>query len=109
MMVFEGGHYGHYPNKARYVRLSYDTSPDLVVELMTLVWGVPLPKLLITIRGGNSNFELTSWLGQLLQTGLVKAAKATNAWILTNGLNKGVAKHIGNAVLKEPRDRKSVV
>lgn len=31
----------------------------------------------------------------------MKAAKTTNAWIITNGLNKGVSKHVGNAVQKE--------
>ena len=73
----------------QYVRLSYDTNPETVIQMMTLVWGLQMPKLLISVRGGNNNFEIPSRLGKILQLGLIKAAKSTGAWILSNGLNKG--------------------
>jgi len=63
---------------------------------MTLVWGLPMPKLLISIRGSNTNFDLPPRLGKILQVGLLKAAKTTGAWIVTNGLNRGKQALINN-------------
>lgn len=42
----------------KYVRLSYDTRPELLVQLFTREWNLELPKLLITVQGGKANFEL---------------------------------------------------
>lgn len=42
----------------QYVRLSYDTRPDLIVQLFTREWNLELPKLLLTVQGGKANFEL---------------------------------------------------
>lgn len=42
----------------QYVRLSYDTRPELLVQLFTKEWNLELPKLLITVQGGKANFEL---------------------------------------------------
>lgn len=42
----------------QYVRLSYDTRPELIVQLFTREWNLELPKLLITVQGGKANFEL---------------------------------------------------
>lgn len=42
----------------QYVRLSYDTRPELIVQLFTKEWNLELPKLLLTIQGGKANFEL---------------------------------------------------
>ncbi|ODN05967.1 Transient receptor potential cation channel trpm [Orchesella cincta] len=95
-VLFEQEH-----RKAHYVRLSYDTNPELVLQLMTYVWNVEPPKLIISVRGGSTNFEMSTRLGKIFQTGLIKAAKSTNAWVFTNGLNSGVAKHVGSALNNE--------
>lgn len=42
----------------QYVRLSYDTRPELIVQLFTKEWNLELPKLLLTVQGGKANFEL---------------------------------------------------
>lgn len=42
----------------QYVRLSFDTRPELLVQLFTKEWNLELPKLLITVQGGKANFEL---------------------------------------------------
>lgn len=60
-----------------------------------------MPQLLISIRGAGTNFEMSSRLGKIFQTGLIKAARNTNAWIFSNGLNTGVSKHLGNALSNE--------
>lgn len=40
------------------MRLSYDTRPELLIQLFTKEWNLELPKLLITVQGGKANFEL---------------------------------------------------
>jgi hypothetical protein len=74
----------------QYVRLAYDTRPDLIMQLFTREWSLELPKLLITVQGGKANFELQSKLKKVLRKGLLKAAKTTGAWIFTGGTNTGV-------------------
>lgn len=44
--------------QSQYVRLSYETRPELLVQLFTREWNLELPKLLITVQGGKANFEL---------------------------------------------------
>uniref|UniRef100_A0A668SA67 Uncharacterized protein n=1 Tax=Oreochromis aureus TaxID=47969 RepID=A0A668SA67_OREAU len=92
---FQGG--GH-SNKAMYVRVSYDTKPDLLLHLMTKEWQLELPKLLISVHGGLQNFELQPKLKQVFGKGLIKAAMTTGAWIFTGGVNTGVIRHVGDAL-----------
>uniref|UniRef100_A0A8C9Y8J5 Transient receptor potential cation channel subfamily M member 3 n=1 Tax=Sander lucioperca TaxID=283035 RepID=A0A8C9Y8J5_SANLU len=92
---FQGG--GH-SNKAMYVRVSYDTKPDLLLHLMTKEWLLDLPKLLISVHGGLQNFELQPKLKQVFGKGLIKAAMTTGAWIFTGGVNTGVIRHVGDAL-----------
>ncbi|KAG5841244.1 hypothetical protein ANANG_G00197490 [Anguilla anguilla] len=92
---FQGG--GH-SNKAMYVRVSYDTKPDILLHLMTKEWQLELPKLLISVHGGLQNFELQPKLKQVFGKGLIKAAMTTGAWIFTGGVNTGVIRHVGDAL-----------
>lgn len=75
--------YGHRPfsffsytrrKKNQYVRLSYDTRPELIVQLFTKEWNLELPKLLLTIQGGKANFELQPKLKKVRITKIVKVA-----------------------------------
>ncbi|XP_065333383.1 transient receptor potential cation channel trpm isoform X3 [Cloeon dipterum] len=99
---FQGG---PHPSKAQYVRLAYDTRPDLILQLFTREWGLELPKLLLTIQGGKANFELQAKLKKVLRKGLLKAAKTTGAWIFTGGTNTGVTRQVGDALLTERAQR----
>ncbi|XP_074651257.1 transient receptor potential cation channel subfamily M member 3-like [Tubulanus polymorphus] len=93
---FQG--YTH-PTKAQYVRLSHDTQPDLVLQLLLKNWKLELPKLLISVHGGIANFELQPKLKRVFRKGLLKAAKTTGAWIITGGTNTGVMRHVGDALV----------
>lgn len=73
----------------QYLRLSYDTRPDLVLKLFLRVWNLKLPRLVISIDGGIANFELQPKLKRVLKKGLFRAAKTTGAWIITNGCHQG--------------------
>lgn len=93
----------------QYVRLSYDTRPELLLQLFTREWNLELPKLLITVQGGKANFELQPKLKKVLRKGLLKAAKTTGAWIFTGGTNTGVTRQVGDALLLERSQRSGVV
>ncbi|XP_059613216.1 transient receptor potential cation channel trpm isoform X3 [Phlebotomus argentipes] len=99
---FQGG---AHPTKAQYVRLSYDTRPELLVQLFTREWNLELPKLLITVQGGKANFELQPKLKKEIRKGLLKAARTTGAWIFTGGTNTGVTKQVGDALMLEGQQR----
>uniref|UniRef100_A0A3B4GXA7 TRPM SLOG domain-containing protein n=2 Tax=Haplochromini TaxID=319058 RepID=A0A3B4GXA7_9CICH len=98
---FQGGSHSY-----RYVRLSHDTRPDSILRLMLKEWHMELPKILISVHGGVQNFDLHPRIKQVIGKGLIKAAVTTGAWILTGGVNTGVAKHVGDA-LKEHCSRSS--
>ena len=60
-------------NKAQYLRLSYDTKPDRVLNLLLRGWCLDRPKLLITVTGGKANFDLQPRIKWCLRKGLLKA------------------------------------
>ncbi|XP_033972566.1 transient receptor potential cation channel subfamily M member 7 isoform X1 [Trematomus bernacchii] len=100
---FQGGSHSY---RAKYVRVSHDTRPESILRLMLKDWHMELPKILISVHGGVQNFELHPRIKQVVGKGLIKAAVTTGAWILTGGVNTGVAKHVGDA-LKEHCSRSS--
>ncbi|XP_078252387.1 transient receptor potential cation channel subfamily M member 6 [Rhinoraja longicauda] len=89
---------GAYSYRAKYIRVSYDTELHQLLHLMLKEWLMELPKLLISVHGGSQNFKLPSKVQQLFGKGLIKAAETTGAWIVTEGINTGTSKHVGDAV-----------
>eukprot|EP00105_Crassostrea_gigas_P046633 XP_019930781.1 PREDICTED: transient receptor potential cation channel subfamily M member 3-like isoform X1 [Crassostrea gigas] len=86
---------------AKYVRLSHNDSVDRCLELMEKHWKIMEPKrpsLCISVIGGAKSFKLDNKMRETFNTGLIKAAKTTNAWLITTGSNVGVMKAVGNAV-----------
>uniref|UniRef100_A0A0K0F7B4 LSDAT_euk domain-containing protein n=1 Tax=Strongyloides venezuelensis TaxID=75913 RepID=A0A0K0F7B4_STRVS len=92
---FQGG---PHPTKANYVRLSFDSDPSDIVKLFANVWKIPPPKLIITIHGGMTNFDIQTKLTRVFRKGLLKAARTTGAWIITSGINAGVVRHVAAAL-----------
>ncbi|TNN20175.1 Transient receptor potential cation channel subfamily M member 7 isoform 2 [Schistosoma japonicum] len=101
---FQGG---PHPTKARYVRLHYETCPELILHLLLHEWRIRVPNLVISIVGGLANAPLQAKLQQVVQRGILRAAKTTGAWIVTNGLDIGVTRHIGEALKDEVHIRGS--
>nr|XP_038027175.1 transient receptor potential cation channel subfamily M member 6 isoform X1 [Anas platyrhynchos] len=89
---------GDHTYHAKYIRLSYDSSLDQLLHLMVKEWQMELPKLVISVHGGIQNFQLPSKIKQVFSKGLVKAAETTGAWIITEGINSGVSRHVGDAL-----------
>ena len=120
---------GPHPNKAQFIRLGFDSRPDLILQLLTREWGLELPKLIISVHGGKANFELNPRLKRVFRKGLLRAAKTTGkrnkpassschrfiivysrlittgAWILTGGTSTGVTRHVGDALISERSPR----
>jgi hypothetical protein len=44
------------------------------------------------------NFSIQPKLARIFRNGILKAAKSTNAWIITSGIDEGVVKHISAAL-----------
>ncbi|XP_058551666.1 transient receptor potential cation channel subfamily M member 6 isoform X4 [Neofelis nebulosa] len=92
---FQDGEHTHH---SKYIRTSYDTKADHLLHLMLKEWKMELPKLVISVHGGVQNFRMPSKLKEIFSQGLVKAAETTGAWIITEGINTGVSKHVGDAL-----------
>uniref|UniRef100_A0A674IXS8 Transient receptor potential cation channel subfamily M member 2 n=1 Tax=Terrapene triunguis TaxID=2587831 RepID=A0A674IXS8_9SAUR len=82
----------------KYVRVSADTPPCIIYQLMTQHWGLDVPNLLISVTGGAKNFNMMPRLKNVFRRGLVKVAQTTGAWIITGGSHAGVMKQVGEAV-----------
>ncbi|CAI5439041.1 unnamed protein product [Caenorhabditis angaria] len=92
---FQGG---PHPHKAQYVRLNFDTEPAYIMSLFEHVWQITPPRLIITIHGGTSDFDLQAKLAKVFRKGLLKAASTTGAWIITSGCDTGVVRHVAAAL-----------
>uniref|UniRef100_A0A3Q3XCR1 non-specific serine/threonine protein kinase n=1 Tax=Mola mola TaxID=94237 RepID=A0A3Q3XCR1_MOLML len=84
--------------RAKYIRVALDSKPDALLQLMLREWQMERPKLLLTVQGGSENFNLPPKVKQAFSKGLMTAALSTGAWILTDGINTGVSKYVGEAV-----------
>ncbi|KAM9810986.1 transient receptor potential cation channel subfamily M member 6 [Neosynchiropus ocellatus] len=84
--------------RAKYVRVAVDSKSEWILQLMIKEWQMERPKLLITVQGGLENFNLPPKVKQAFCKGLMTAAVSTGAWILTDGVNTGVSKYVGEAV-----------
>uniref|UniRef100_A0A8C4DRJ7 non-specific serine/threonine protein kinase n=1 Tax=Dicentrarchus labrax TaxID=13489 RepID=A0A8C4DRJ7_DICLA len=84
--------------RATFVRVAVDSKPEVLLQLMLREWQMERPKLLLTVQGGSENFTLPPKIKQAFSKGLMTAALSTGAWILTDGINTGVSKYVGEAV-----------
>ncbi|CAN9513433.1 unnamed protein product [Ophioblennius macclurei] len=84
--------------RAKYVRVAVDSKPEVLLQLMLREWQMERPKLLLTVQGGSENFTLPPKVNQAFSKGLMTAALSTGAWILTDGINTGVSKYVGEAM-----------
>ncbi|KAM9780448.1 transient receptor potential cation channel subfamily M member 4-like [Neosynchiropus ocellatus] len=93
-LVFAGAGRRH----SHFLRLSCDTSAQIIYTLMTVHWGLPAPNLVVSVVGGEGREKVKTWVREVLRNGLVRAAQSTGAWILTGGLREGVSRCVAEAV-----------
>lgn len=105
--VLEGGE----DQKDRYyVSVPKDASMDDVARFMASAWRRRTPKLVLTVINSSRYFQ--PWtkekFAEEFQAGIIQAANLTEMWILTEGLDLGVSKLIGDAAFVEMTRRKNM-
>ncbi|XP_078539473.1 transient receptor potential cation channel subfamily M member 8-like [Lissotriton helveticus] len=92
--------------RRKYIRLSPDTAPDVLYELMTRYWHLKTPSLIISVTGGARNFSLKPRMRTIFSR-LIQIAQAKGAWIFTGGTHFGLMKYIGELVRDNTISQKS--
>lgn len=62
---------------SQYARVSSETSPEVLYDLLTEQWHLLPPNLLISVTGGAKNFNLKPRLRNMFHRGLIKVAQTT--------------------------------
>lgn len=65
------------------------------------MWKIEHPKLILSITGAAQNFNIIEKLKSTFKEALIKAAKTTNAWIISGGTNYGVMRLVGEAMKED--------
>ena len=69
------------------------------MKIVEDVWGMlknkRKPNLVISVIGGAKNFNLHGKKREAIKEAILAAAKPTNAWLVTDGINIGCSKLIG--------------
>ena len=91
---FEGG------QTAKYLRLADNTPMEKIREFISEYDSLLKlePHMALSIIGGNMNFKLDGKKRDIFKKGVISAAQATNAWIISGGTNTGCMKLIGEIV-----------
>ncbi|XP_046584536.1 transient receptor potential cation channel subfamily M member 2-like [Haliotis rubra] len=95
-ILFRG--FGHDVSNSPYVRVDPITDLSDIWTILTDLWDLPIPKLIISVTGGAKRFDLKPRLRKLLKEGLCHAAASTGAWMITGGTSAGVMEFVGEAV-----------
>ena len=90
-----------YNKKAKYMKISDKVDPSTLLDHLFNSWNLNKPKLIISITGGAQKFDINLKTKEAFKKGLLKAAKTTNAWIITGGTNFGVMRLAGDAVVED--------
>ncbi|KAM4698373.1 transient receptor potential cation channel subfamily M member 8 [Rhinophrynus dorsalis] len=92
--------------RGKYIRLSRDTTPEILYELMTKYWQLKTPNLIISVTGGAKNFSLKPRMRKIFSR-LIYIAQSKGAWIFTGGTHYGLMKYIGEVVRDNTISRSS--
>ncbi|XP_048256759.1 transient receptor potential cation channel subfamily M member 2-like isoform X1 [Haliotis rufescens] len=95
-ILFRG--FGHDVSNSPYVRVDPICDLNNIWTILTDLWDLPIPKLIISVTGGAKRFDLKPRLRRLLKEGLCHAAASTGAWMITGGTSAGVMEFVGEAV-----------
>uniref|UniRef100_A0A8C3NZX1 TRPM SLOG domain-containing protein n=1 Tax=Cyanoderma ruficeps TaxID=181631 RepID=A0A8C3NZX1_9PASS len=82
----------------KFMKVRSTIHPGIIFEVMLNKWKLPAPNLVISLVGGEENFQMKPWLRDALKKGFIKAAESTGAWIFTSALRVGVTRHLVQAV-----------
>ena len=83
---------------AKYMRVSASSEPARVGRVMDKFWRVRRPSVIIAITGSAQALSIPARLREMFCKGLVTAARATDAVIVTGGTASGVMQLAGEAM-----------
>ncbi|CAF0987789.1 unnamed protein product [Adineta ricciae] len=85
-------------NEPRYIRCDINTPPEKIEKLLTEIWKVERPKLLVAVIGGAKYFKMSEGLEEKFCSKIIDATRQSGAWLLTSGFNAGVVQMIGRTL-----------
>ncbi|CAF2850895.1 unnamed protein product [Rotaria sp. Silwood2] len=86
------------PINCKFLRIDNRVEIKDLFELILEDCNNQKPDLILSIYGGAKYFSMTEKLEKEVIRDLIDAAYATNAWILTAGVNNGVSKLVGEGI-----------
>ncbi|CAF0806293.1 unnamed protein product [Adineta ricciae] len=92
----------NYSNRANFIRIPPDAPPTQVRELFFRQRQHHRPALVISVTGSVREYSMKSKLFRTFRQGLLKVAKTTDVWLLTNGISTSVTKLIGEISRTNP-------
>ncbi|CAF1449983.1 unnamed protein product [Adineta steineri] len=92
--------HGILPNGALFLRLALDTPVAKVEKLLSEVWEISKPRLIMSVIGGAKYFTLSDRLESNFMNGIIEVALKSDTWLITNGYNVGIVQLVGQAINK---------
>ena len=84
--------------EAQFLTIADTTPASLIVPFLIKVWKLPPPEIIISVTGGAQALTLDALLQEEFNKGLVSAATAAHAWVITGGTDTGVMHLVGKAM-----------
>ncbi|GFR18191.1 transient receptor potential cation channel subfamily M member 6, partial [Trichonephila clavata] len=107
--IFFWRNFGYEQGGRPFLKVSHDANMDDTGHVLTQEWKLGTPRIVLVVMSNVS--PLSQWTNtrqiKNFQKGLISATNTTEMWILTNGINVGVTKMIGDAVHEEINRRNS--
>ena len=75
---------------ARFIVVSSRTEPQSICKVMTDVWHLARPSVILSVTGGAASLVIDAQLEAAYVKGLADAAQSTRPWIITGGADQGV-------------------
>lgn len=97
-------------HQSYFIAISEDSSMDGMAKYMSKIWRKRTPDIILTIMSNIGHFKPWEDLSQVedFQSGLTQALNTTNMWVLTNGLDGGISRIVGDAIHNE-HERRSIL
>ena len=83
---------------ARFIVVSSRADPQSICKVMTDVWHLTRPSVILSVTGGAGSLGLNAQLEEAYVKGLANAAQSTRSWIISGGSDAGVMQLTGKVM-----------
>ena len=84
-------------NRARYICTQGKDNGESFWDVAINEWKLEKPRMIISVIGSATSLKLSPKIREKFGRGLVRAILSSNAWVITSGVNVGIAKEVGDA------------